>query len=85
MNGVSQHGVDERNNHFANNNSSNLQNNSNNNRGVLIRHANARNVQAGVNEHLGAPPSSTGRAWMESPNKLTSNVSSNGNYTHSIL
>lgn len=71
MNGVAQHGVDERKSHFAINNSSS----NNNSRGVVIRHPNAKGVGQTVTENPGAPPSAAQRAWMDSPVRHGATVS----------
>lgn len=68
MNGVAQHGVDERKQHLANN--SKMPGGSN--RGMVIRHPNARSTTPGVRE--GGPPSVTQRAWTGSPRPQPNHV-----------
>ncbi|KAL4238851.1 hypothetical protein ACF0H5_003558 [Mactra antiquata] len=69
-NGVAQHGVDERKHHFANPNP-----NPTSNRGMVIRHPNARtSIPNSQDQHPTHPPTVTQRAWTASPRQLNNNV-----------
>ncbi|KAH3846964.1 hypothetical protein DPMN_089273 [Dreissena polymorpha] len=81
VNGVAQHGVDERRNHFGmnnNNNTGSVNGGFGAKKSVVIRHPNARPLTDTGTEGHGAPPNSTQRAWTDSPSRLQSSQGNNG-------